>query len=134
MKIISQETNLSIVYANLSIRATSVTILDQAGWKARDIITVSGHRSEKSIHHYSRTGFNKKRLMSDTITNYCSNEKRKCARDENLNFDFGVEFDFSQQNVVTEHQVPQSSKTPDIEKFISNCNVYLKDCSFNFNK
>ena len=97
-------------------------------------MTVSEHRSEKSIEHYRRTGFNKKRLVSDTITNYCSTEKRKCMRDKNVNFDFEVELDVPQQNVVTEHQVPLSSQTSDIEKFISNCNVYFKDCSFNFNK
>ena len=96
------------------------------------ILCVSGHWSEKSIQHYSRTGFNKKGLASDTIKNSCSTEKRKCARHENVNFDFGVECDVLQQNVVTEHQVPQSSKTSDIEKFTSNCNVYFKDCSFNF--
>ena len=134
MKIISQEANLSIVYTNHSIRATSVRILDQAGLEACDIMIVTGHRSKKSIQHYSRAGFNKKRLMSDTITNYCSTEKRKCVRDENVNFDFGVEFDVPQQNVVIKHQVPQSSQTSDVEKFISNCNVYFKDCSFNFNK
>lgn len=72
--------------------------------------------------------------MSDTITNYCSTERRKCVRDENVNFDSGVEFDVSQQDVVTEHQVPHSPQTSDIEKFISNCNVYFKDCSFSFNK
>ena len=31
--------------------------------------------------------------MSDTITNYCFTDKRKCVRYENLNFDFVVEFD-----------------------------------------
>ena len=55
MKIISQDANLSIVYTNDSIRATSVTILDQTGLEARDIMAVSGHRSEKSN---SRTEFN----------------------------------------------------------------------------
>ena len=59
-------------------------------------MTVSGHRSEKSIQHHSRTGFNKKGLRSDTTVNYCSTEKRKCVRDENVNFDFGVEFDVPQ--------------------------------------
>ena len=108
MKVISEEANLSLVYTNGSIRATSVTILDQAGLEARNIVTVSEHWSEKSIQHYSRIVFNKKGLIADMITNYCSTEKSKCVRDENVNFDFGVEFDVPQQNVVTEHQVPQS--------------------------
>ena len=88
MKVISQEANLGLVYTKPSIRATSVTILDQAGLEACDIMTVSGLRFEKGIQHYRRTGFNKKGLMSDTITNYFSTEKRKCMRDENVNFDF----------------------------------------------
>ena len=108
MKVIIQEANLSLVYTNSSIRATSVTVLDQASLEARNIVIVSGHQSEKSIQHYSRTVFNRKGLISDTITNYCSTEERKCVRDENVNFDFGVELDVSQQNLVTEHQIPQS--------------------------
>ena len=110
IKAIIQEANLSLVYTNGNIRATSVTILDQASLESRNIVIVSGHRSEKSIQHYSRTVFNKKGLTSDTITNYCSTEKRKCVRDENVNFDFGVEFDVPQQNLVTEHQIPKVKK------------------------
>ena len=70
MKIICQGANLSIVYTNHSIRATSVTILDQAGLEARDIMTESGLRSEESIQHYRRTEFNKKdscRIRLQTI-------------------------------------------------------------------
>ena len=62
MKVNSQKPNLGIVYTNRSIRATSVTILDQTGLEACDIMTTSGHPFEKSIQHYNRTGFNKKRL------------------------------------------------------------------------
>ena len=49
MKVVTQETNLALVCTNRSIRATSVTILDQAGLEACDTMTVSGHRSDKSI-------------------------------------------------------------------------------------
>ena len=38
MKAISQEANLSLVYTIRSIRATSVTILGQAGLEACDIM------------------------------------------------------------------------------------------------
>lgn len=61
MKVISREINLSIMYTNHSIRATSVTVLDEAGLEAHHILAVSGHRSERIIQNYSRTGFNKKK-------------------------------------------------------------------------
>ena len=43
-----------------------------------------------------------------------------------MGFDFGVEYEVPRQNVVTQHQVPQSLQIFDIEKFISNCNIYFK--------
>ena len=72
--------------------------------------------------------------MSDATINYCSTDKCKWMRDEKVSFDFGFKFDVTQKNVLTEHQVPESSETSDIEKFISNCSLYIKNCSFNFNK
>ena len=71
MKRISIEAGLSMVYTNHCLRATSVTILDNCGIEARHIMSVSGHRSEKSIRSYSRTGAGMKRKMFNELSNYC---------------------------------------------------------------
>ena len=53
LKAISKLSNLSREYTNHSIRATSVTILDECGFEVRHIMCVSGHRSEARIRSYA---------------------------------------------------------------------------------
>ena len=55
MKEISIDAGLSISYTNHSIRATCITLLDDAGNESRHIMSVSGHKSESSICSYSKT-------------------------------------------------------------------------------
>ena len=52
MKEISIAANLSQVYTNHCIRATSVTLLDRAGVPVHRIMQVSGHRNEGSVKVY----------------------------------------------------------------------------------
>ena len=69
---------LSIGYAltNHSIRATTITILDECGYEARHIIALSGHRSESSIRSYaSQTSLSTKRKMSKTLSESLNNKK-----------------------------------------------------------
>ena len=54
MKTLSVAANLSNTYTNHCLRATFITALDQAGFEARHIMTVSGQKSEASIRSYSR--------------------------------------------------------------------------------
>ena len=67
-KKISEFAGCSQSYTNHSLRATSVTLLDHAGYTSRDIMSVSGHRSESSIKNYVRTSEEQKKKMSDTIS------------------------------------------------------------------
>ena len=67
MKIISVNAGTRQVYTNHCLRATSVTNLDEAGFEARDIMTVSGHHAETSIKSYARTSSGKKKRMSTAI-------------------------------------------------------------------
>ena len=46
MKSISMKAGTSQVYTNHCLRATSVAILDEAGFKARDIMTLSRHQHQ----------------------------------------------------------------------------------------
>lgn len=48
-------------YTNHSIRATSITEMDEAGVASRHIMRISGHKSEASIKNYSNRLSDKKR-------------------------------------------------------------------------
>ena len=70
LKAISKLANLSREYTNHSIRATSVTILDECGFEVHHIMCVSGHRSEVSIRSYdSKTKSGIKLAMSTGLSN-----------------------------------------------------------------
>jgi len=76
MKKLSIEAKLSCVYTNHSIRATTITILDESGYEARHIMAVSGHRNESSIRSYSsQTSLSTKRKMSETLSESLNNKK-----------------------------------------------------------
>ncbi|XP_076080239.1 uncharacterized protein LOC143051094 [Mytilus galloprovincialis] len=65
---ISEKAKLSRRYTNHSIRATSITAMDESGIEARHIMRASGHRSEASIRSYSkRLSENNQREMSDSL-------------------------------------------------------------------
>ena len=76
MKKLSIEAKLSCVSTNHSIRATTITILDECGYEARHIMALSGHRSESSIRSYaSQTSLSTKRKTSETLPESLNNKK-----------------------------------------------------------
>ena len=79
MKTISKVAKLNTLYTNHCIRATCVTLLDQAGHEARHIMSVSGHHSESSIRSYSRTSMEKRQEMSSLLS-----AKSSSCVDENV--------------------------------------------------
>jgi hypothetical protein len=69
---ISRMADLSQVYTNHSIRATTVHVLDTAQLPSRHIMTVIRHKSESSLKTYSgKTDNSTKRLISETINKKC---------------------------------------------------------------
>ena len=74
-KNISKQASLSREYTNHSIRATSITLLDECGFEARHIMCVSGHRSESSIRSYaSKTSDKLKFAMSTGLSSVLCDE------------------------------------------------------------
>ena len=67
MKEISKAAGCSKIYTNHCLRATTVTVLDRAGFANRDIMSVTGHRSEASLKHYVSTSDERKKQMSGKI-------------------------------------------------------------------
>jgi hypothetical protein len=75
---ISIKAKLSQRYANHSVRATSISAMDNAGVEARHIMRASGHRSESSIRSYSkRLSENKQREISDSLNSALQTEPTK---------------------------------------------------------
>ena len=52
LKDISKDIGLSRIYTNHSVRSTTITALNEAGFETRVIMAVSGHRSEASVRSY----------------------------------------------------------------------------------
>ena len=98
MKNISIDAELSNIYTNHCIRATSVAILDQCGFEALHIMSVSGRRSESSIRFYSRTDSDLKKNMSRELSKFCEND---------ATFAFGVEIQTQEDQLV-----PSSIRSP----------------------
>lgn len=68
MVTISKCADLSERYTNHCIRATSITILSEAGFNNRHIMSVSRHRNEGSISSYVRdTSIQQKWQMAETL-------------------------------------------------------------------
>ena len=68
MSTISRAANLSQRYTNHSIRATSITLLSEAGFNNRHIMSVSRHRNEGSISSYVKdTSIQQKQQMAEAL-------------------------------------------------------------------
>ena len=75
MKVISKKLGLSYSYTNHSIRATVVTVLSKHGFQSRQIMRLTGHKSESSLRSYDKENSSKqKREISETLNNF-SNSK-----------------------------------------------------------
>ena len=79
MSDISKSAKLSTVYTNHSVRATSITIIDNGGITSRHIMKVSGPRSETSLKYYSnRVSDRSKKEISDVLSNaICANKSTR---------------------------------------------------------
>lgn len=95
MTCISEATNWSKVYSNHCFRTSCITLLNEAGFEGRHIITISVHRSDESIKSYCHDTTNKqKREMSKLVSDYTNVTE---TQSENMT----VEFD----NSVTDEEL-----------------------------
>ena len=76
MRKLSENAGLSQVYTNHCIRATVITNLDNAGFKARHIRAVSSHKSDETIKSYAVCCPEvKKKEMSDALSTKLKKKK-----------------------------------------------------------
>ena len=83
MKVLSKEAKLSVEYTNHSIRATTITILGRNGYEARHIMSVSGHRSERSLKSYTKTADLTKCKMAGCLSSAIDSSEHHIAESRN---------------------------------------------------
>ena len=80
MTTLSKDAQLSKKYTNHCVRSTCITILDWAGFEARHIMSVSGHKKIETIQNYStQTSENAKRSMSNSLASALLGEPKTKA-------------------------------------------------------
>ena len=72
---ISEHAQLSRRYTNHCLRATTVTLLDEAGAEGRHIVAITQHTSTASLASYSRVSEKRMMAMSAVISDALSNPK-----------------------------------------------------------
>ena len=120
MKEISAAAELSKIYSNHCIRATTITVLDGKGYEARHIKTVSGHRSDNSLQSYCRTNLNTKRKMSAELSWARSYERETLPP---KTFDFGLNFGQSPEKAGSSGSSSTSSSSSNT---FNNCVFNIK--------
>jgi hypothetical protein len=89
LKTICKQSGLNDIYTNHSLRATSITVLDFNKFEARDIMAVSGHRSESSLKNYrkkpSKTRFHEMSTgLTSTLIDYVDYNENSFSSDTEL--------------------------------------------------
>ena len=85
MQKISKEAGLSKIYTNHSIRATVITTLDHAGFEARHIQQISGHKTAASLQHYAQVvSEDQLRNISNTIGVFGQHQRQAAAHEERV--------------------------------------------------
>ena len=119
MKMLSNTVGLSKVYTNHSLRATCITELDNQGFESRQIMAVSGHRSETSLKHYARVNSPQKKRMSEALTSIVNTTQAQSSvapvQVNNNNDDIG-NFDLDFESILTASQESLINNTIDFRQ------------------
>lgn len=109
MKNISKDAGLSREYTNHSIRATTITLLDAAGYEARHITSLTGHKSHDSLRSYCKTSVSTKRKMSEVLSLALNSSGETSGALVKRNFNLGLRFD--EQNSTVSSNIARFEKT-----------------------
>ena len=123
MKEISIAANLSQVYTNHCIRATSVTLLDRAGVPVHRIMRVSGHRNEESVQVYcQRQTLQQQKQCSEILVAPVASTALATKLTE--------EIEHSNRNEITNQNM--LATTTSSLKLVDFGNAKLENCNFVF--
>ena len=82
-KTLSKNAGLSQSYTNHCIQATVITELNESGFEARDIMAMTGHRSESGIRSYAtKVPTRRRRKVSDALVSKMMKTSEKSKKKE----------------------------------------------------
>lgn len=126
MKEISLAANLSQIYTNHCVRATSVTLLDRAGVPVHRIMQISGHRNESSVKVYcERQTLQQQQQCSEILASTVATTSALAVRNENSS-PTQVNREITYQN----NAMYSATSSP---KFVDFGNAKFVNCNFSFN-
>ncbi|XP_062572077.1 uncharacterized protein LOC134234038 [Saccostrea cucullata] len=143
---ICKQAGIRNVYKNHSLRATNITVLDVNNFSSRDIMSVSGHKSESSLKSYTgKVGTKRKHEMSQALsaalvetsetkivecTTNCDGILDLSPDQVEALFDNSFQNEKEKENVSLSANVPSCSQNPfSLERFTP----YITGCVVNFN-
>ena len=135
MKRLSEATELSRSYTNHCLQATCVTALDNSGFAGRQIMAVSGHKSESSLKHYAKVSSPQKKKMSETLSRITTGSAATATAPESSHAnDVMPAFDLNFDDLLTASQEAYINNTIQNSVQQSNQNVYnISNCVVNIN-
>ena len=149
LSVILHLAELSTIYTNHSIRATTITIIDRSRFEARHIMSVSGHRNESSVKTYSKTDANTKTNQARSLMAVIDNSKNHVVASEAGENDGNVElglltnsqekFILRDLNVQTHNHCNQTTKQfiylqPHSNISVNRFDFFLPRCLLNFSR
>lgn len=135
MKHISKLCGTSIIYTNHCLRVSTCNILDDAGYKDKDIMSISGHRSIASLDIYKKTKESRKSEMSDKISEsigiyskeICTTTATKMIKSNNSFKEDEIEGDLirSCEEIEMQYHAGAMPASAPILKNCSNCTIHI---------
>ena len=105
MKSISKDADLSREYTNHSIRATTITLLDAAGYEVRHITSLTGHKPHDSLRSYCQTSVSTKRKISEVLSLALNSTGESSSSVVKRNFNLGLRFDEQSSSTINSNNV-----------------------------
>jgi len=123
MKGLSQKAGLSKPYTNHCVRASTVTILYQAGIDTQQICSITKHKNESTLSHYIESSSEKQKQIASNILS--------CAIiGETNDKDVGIVGKENEKEAVYNEVVTKMKSANLLQNVIPNAN--FQNCTINF--
>ena len=143
MKDISAAAGLSTIYTNHCVRATSITLWSNAGLTNRHIMSISGHRNEQSLQHYSHRPSTSQlkrcsQVLSEPLGNktvqsdgYVAVQRKRTTESLQANSNNSISSHVATASFTSQSSTVQMQNQPNFGSLFSGCSIGNVNVNFN---